>query len=343
MEVQIVKNVWLELKEYIIERDIKKLFIITDKNIYNLYKENIDTFINKNNNLFIMEPGEEHKNIHTVHLVYKELLNKEIDRDGVILSIGGGVVGDLAGFVASTYKRGIRYIQVPTTLLSQVDSSIGGKVGIDFEGYKNVIGSFYFPMTTFVDTSFMKTLSQREITCGLGEILKYGLIIDYDFFKYMRSNITKMYEKDKEVILHAITKSISIKQSIVEKDKLDMGLRKILNFGHTVGHGIESYYKYKIFNHGEAVILGMVYESYIAKEKGLIDNSYFQEIFKTLNPLVQTRKFNEEEINRIIDYMKNDKKNKNGNISFVLPIGKGKVGMFNNIGEDIIKKILGDR
>ena len=250
------------------------------------------------------------------------------------------MVGDLAGFIASTFKRGIAYIQIPTSLLAQVDSSIGGKVGIDYRGLKNIIGSFYFPQLVFIDVSLLKTLSYRDVICGLAEILKYGLISDYHLFKYACSNFDKVFNKNEDLLLELVNSSVHIKQEIVKKDKLDKGERRILNFGHTIGHGIESLYDFNKYNHGEAVILGMIYESYIGMEMGLIDSSYFIEIYNSLIELIKPIRFKEDEIKSLLDLMRNDKKNLDNKFIFILPTGKGQVGVFDNIDTDLIIKSL---
>ncbi len=340
MVCRMVDNIWEELRQYLIKDNF---ILVTDSNVYNLYKDEVDGLLNGRENIYIIPSGETNKNIEELSKIYKFLIGKNMDRKGKIFCLGGGVVGDLAGFAAATYKRGVEYIQIPTTLLSQVDSSIGGKTGIDFMGYKNIIGSFYFPLITLIDTSFIHTLPEREITCGLGEIIKYGLIEDYDFFKHIKKNIKKIYNRDMRVLPGIIEKSMDIKSSIVEEDKLDSGLRQKLNFGHTFGHSIESFFEYQKYNHGEAVILGMLYESNIAYQKTLIDKEYYDEILEVLRPLVEQITFNNDEIKILLDYMKNDKKNKEGKISFVLPVGKGKVDLFYDVDEElIIKSILND-
>lgn len=337
MVAKIVDNVWEILKPYTLKDDY---YIITDSNIYNLYKEEILDLISNSDNLIILKPGEQSKSLGELSNIYKSLIEKSISRNGVILSLGGGVVGDLSGFAASTFKRGIKYIQIPTTLLSQVDSSIGGKTGIDYLGFKNIIGSFYFPMETLVSPVFIKTLPNREITCGIGEIIKYGLISDYDLFKYTMDNLDKIYNRDMIVLMNIIEKSIKIKSSIIEIDRYDTGIRQKLNFGHTIGHSIESLYNYEKYNHGEAIILGIIFESKIAFQRGLINEDYYLEIISNLKPLMEIPKFNEDDINKLLEYMRNDKKNMDGKIRFVLPIAKGKVDIFQNIDDLTIRWAL---
>lgn len=344
MENIIGNNILCELSKYLKYKNINNLYIITDETVNNLYMDYLKSFIDDwTLNIYVIPSGEKSKSIETVLLIYDDMIENNINRDTMILSFGGGVVGDIAGFIASTYKRGLKYIQIPTTLLSQVDSSIGGKVGIDYGGYKNIIGSFYFPKITYIDMCFLSTLPYREIICGLGEILKYGLIYDYELFRFTKNNIDNIHRKDLTTLLTIIERSVAIKKEIVSKDKYDYGLRRILNFGHTIGHSIETHYGFTKFNHGECVILGMIYESYMGKDLGLIDDEYFNEIHGILGELVKPIKFNENEIKDLLNFMKNDKKNINDNITFILPCDKGKVDIYYNISQEkIIKSLKGE-
>lgn len=337
MVAKLVDDIWNELEIYTLSNDY---LLVTDKNIYKFYGEEINRLVNSKDNIYVMEAGEESKSLDVLTEIYNRMIDKTISRKGLIISLGGGVVGDLSGFAAATYKRGIAYIQVPTSLLSQVDSSIGGKTGINFHGLKNIIGSFHFPRITLIDSSFLKTLPTKEILSGLGEILKYGLIYDYDFYKYIIENKDKILNRDLRVLNSVIKKSIEIKSNIYQEDKYDLGIRQTLNFGHTIGHGIESLYDYKIYSHGEAVILGMIYESTIAREKGLISFEYYNEIISGLSGVVEPVIFDEDMINELIDHMKNDKKNEGGEITFCLPTGLGKVDIFKDIDKDMIKRVL---
>ncbi|NLV89193.1 MAG: 3-dehydroquinate synthase [Tissierellia bacterium] len=335
MKYRIVDDIWGQLKFYT-EGD--NYLLITDENIYSLYKENIDSLLNGKDNIYLIKPGEKNKNLSEIGKIYDYLIGKNIERDGLILSLGGGMVGDMAGFAAATYKRGINYVQIPTSLLAQVDSSIGGKTGIDHGGYKNIIGAFHFPLETLIDIRFLKTLSERDISSGLGEVIKYGIIEDYSFFKYVQENIKKIYGKSEEILSFIVERSVEIKASIVKKDKFDLNLRQKLNFGHTIGHGMESFFNYERYYHGEAVILGMLIEANIAYKKGLIDYNYYEEIRNTLTNLVEPYEFSDEELNTIIQIMKNDKKNRDGKIAFILPVGKGEVEIFFDVEETLIKE-----
>lgn len=343
MEMIVGKHLYNEIAEFLWEKSKSQIYIITDENVAKYHLKEFTSYLNSFNfSVYKIKPGEKSKCIKVVEDIYLDLIKNKLDRNSIILCFGGGVVGDIAGFVASTYLRGIDYIQIPTTLLSQVDSSIGGKVGIDYNIYKNMIGSFYFPICNFVDINFLSTLKKEELTSGIGEVLKYGIIIDYSFFKYVRENINNIYALHEEVLLHIVNRSIEIKKEIVEQDEMDIGIRRILNFGHTIGHGFESFSGLSKYSHGEAVIIGMIYESYIAKEIGFIDNQYFDEIFNTLYPLVENRLriLPDNSINNIMDILSHDKKNKDGNIVLVLPAGKGKVKIFDNVSNDIIIRAI---
>ncbi len=341
MESVIGQGVIKELKKYIKKYNPKNIYIITDDIVNKLYINDLIEIIKDfNYHVYVIPNGEQAKNFDTVTSIYDHLIENNMDRNTLILSFGGGVVGDITGFVAATYKRGLKYIQIPTTLLAQVDSSFGGKVGINYKNYKNIIGSFYLPEIIVVDIEFLKTLDKRQITCGLAEVLKYGLIYDYDFFKFVSCNINRIYSLDSEILLKIVNRAIEIKVKIVDKDLYDKGIRQILNFGHTIGHSIESYYDFSKFNHGESVILGMIYESFIAKEMGLIDERYFNEIYGVLKSIVAPINFKGDEIGKLYEIMKNDKKNIDNNIGFILPVGRGKVDLFTNVDEKIIFESL---
>ncbi|MBQ7256328.1 MAG: 3-dehydroquinate synthase [Abditibacteriota bacterium] len=222
-----------------IEKDFPGInkFFITDKNVYSLYKKILPK------NTFLINPGEENKNLQTFEYLTNELLKNNIHRDNMIVAFGGGVVGDMAGFVASTILRGIDFIQIPTTLLAMTDSSIGGKTGIDTEQGKNLIGSFWQPKSVYINPTFLKTLPEKEYRNGMAEVIKYSLI----------SNLNLSGNEE-----NIIYNSCKIKADIVSKDEREKGIRKVLNFGHTIGHVIEKYYNYSKFSHGEAVAIGMI-------------------------------------------------------------------------------------
>jgi len=341
MEITIGYNILDKIKGCLSKLGANRVYTIVDENVYKMHEKKVRELVEGLNNIFyIMPSGENTKSIEHVLRVYDDLIEKRVDRNTVIISIGGGVTGDISGFIAFTFKRGLKYIQIPTTLLAQVDSSIGGKVGINYKGYKNIIGSFYFPENTIIDISFLETLDRRQVTSGLGEILKYGLISDYEFFRFVSKSINSIYSCNNEVLLPIIKRAVSIKESIVNQDITDRGHRKILNFGHTIGHSIESFYGFNRYNHGEAVMLGIMYESNIAKYMGLISEEYFMEICEILQKIVMPVQFNDEEIDELLNKMENDKKNQKDGIAFILPVAKGKVDIFNSIEKELIIKSL---
>lgn len=335
-------KIGIDLREDIINYlDIlnpNKIFLLTDNNIYNIYEEYIINILNKHNyNISTIASGEEYKSIESVLDIYDELIENNYGRNDLFIGFGGGIIGDIGGFIASTYMRGIKYIQIPTTLLAQVDSSIGGKTGFDYRGIKNIIGSFYFPEKTFIDIEFIKTLDKRNIISGFGEILKYGLIDDFSFFNNI---VNSDLEFNTDKLLKIVEKSIETKIKFVNEDKNDHGKRRELNFGHTIGHGIESLYNFERYNHGEAIILGMQYESYIGYLSGKIEEDYLNKILDSLSKLITPIKFDNDEIESIIEIMEKDKKNIANSISMILPIGKGKVKFFEEINTEYIKIAL---
>ena len=249
------------------------LFVITDQNVFDLYNEKlIQALIGYKLSFVILPPGEKSKSLDTYHQAIQTLIEKGIKRNHLILAFGGGVIGDLAGFIASTLYRGISYIQIPTTLLAQVDSSIGGKVGIDLKEGKNLIGSFYDPKFVFIDPSFLKTLSKREYNNGLAEMIKAGLIGDKKLYSYL-------LEHDK-VTVTEITEAIQVKRNVVLIDPYDKKERMYLNFGHTFGHAIEKKHKYETYLHGEAISYGMLIALQIGIQIGETKEELYQEVKK---------------------------------------------------------------
>ena len=316
-----------------------KLLIITDENIYKIYGSKFFKYFHEYEYaLHVVKPGEENKNIEEAKIIYEKMIARNLDRNTLIVALGGGMVGDLAGFVSATYMRGIKYIQIPTTLLAQVDSSVGGKVAVNFGGYKNLIGSFYQPDMVLMDTNFLKTLSREEFISGVGEIIKYGFIQDYILLEYIEDNISDMTNYNNTVIEKIILSSVKIKKNIVEIDENESSTRMLLNFGHTIGHGIESLNEFKKYKHGISVMIGMFYESKLAFNRGLISREFMNEIEKIISKFIDIPIFTNSEINEILEKLKKDKKNKNGRPVVILPQGKGKVKVFYDVEYSDIKK-----
>ena len=262
---------------------------------------------------FKFNANEKNKSQKNINKILKTLLNKNFSRKDCLISIGGGITGDVGGFAASLYKRGLQFINLPTTLLSQVDSSIGGKTGINTKEGKNLIGSFYQPKIVISDTEFLKTLTKREIICGYGEILKHSLILNKTFYKYLDNNASNILELKTPYIEKAIFESCKIKKFIVEKDEKEIGIRKILNFGHTFAHAYEATLGYsKRLNHGEAVILGIISALKFSLKNKLIKTKEFQKIVnhivKMRLPLNIKNYFSLKNLNSIVLFMMKDKK-----------------------------------
>ncbi len=305
----------------------KKIFILTDKNVDKFYGDKVLKELSDfgyDTKKLVLEAGEETKSFFTLPKIYDELLNFKLTRSDLIITLGGGVIGDLGGFVASTYLRGISFIQVPTTLLAQVDSSVGGKVGIDLDRGKNLVGSFYHPKKVIIDPEVLKSLSDRVFNDGMAEVIKYGCIKDKDFFDKL------MKYKDKEEVMNNIEYIIhnccKIKKEVVEKDEKDTGERMLLNFGHTIGHAIEKYYKYNKYTHGEAVAIGMyeitkISEASFETEKGTAD------IIKNILIKYNLPYKLDIALNEIKETISLDKKNINNklNLIFLNKIGESKI------------------
>ncbi len=252
----------------------RDLLIVTNTTVAQLYLGTVrDGFPDRRIAECILPDGEQHKTLQTAGWVFDALVGKRMNRDAVVLALGGGVVGDIAGFAAACYQRGIAYVQVPTTLLAQVDSSVGGKTGVNHSGGKNLIGAFYQPLAVVADTDTLATLPDRELRAGLAEIIKYGCVWDPLLFDWVDHNMAKLLARDTDALTYAISRSCEIKATIVAKDEREQNLRAILNFGHTFGHAIEAATGYETYLHGEAVGLGMLIAADLSQRLGLIDKA----------------------------------------------------------------------
>ncbi|WP_026506024.1 3-dehydroquinate synthase [Butyrivibrio sp. NC3005] len=303
----------------------RKICIITDSNVRPLYLDCVRDLLKSVGKVFAfeIEAGEDNKNLNTVRNIYGYLIENHFDRHDLLVALGGGVVGDITGFAASTYLRGIAFIQIPTTLLAQTDSSIGGKTGVDFEGYKNMVGAFYMPALVYINTEVLKTLDDRQFAAGFAEVMKYGLIMDQEFYFWLIENMYEIQEKDNEVLTHMIYRSCECKKEVVEKDPKEQNERALLNFGHTIGHAIEKASNFKLL-HGECVALGSIAAAYISMKKGLIETGTCYEIRDMFVPFNLPISVENIEPNQIAELIKSDKKVDNGTIRFILlhDIGK---------------------
>jgi 3-dehydroquinate synthase len=301
-----------------------KCLIVVDKNVpKKLINKVLNSLPKKSMSIHYFNATEKNKNQKSVDNILSVLLRKNFNRNDCIISIGGGITGDVSGFAASIFKRGLKFVNIPTTLLSQVDSSIGGKTGINNKYGKNLIGSFYQPSLIISDINFLKSLPRREVICGYGEILKHAIISDKKFFTFLNTNGSKILDLKSPFIENAIFKSCSIKKKIVETDEKEMGIRKILNFGHTFAHAYEAALGYsKKLNHGEAVILGIKTATKFSLTNQILNFKEFNLIENHLNKLNLPRHINKlfstKKINKILSFMKKDKKNNTNKINLVL-------------------------
>ena len=317
------------INKFISKNKYNKVFILVDSNTY---KYCLSLFLEKYLNeikakLITIKNGEENKNTKSLNTIWNKISKLGGDRNSLLINLGGGLVSDLGGFVASTYNRGIHFINIPTTLLSIVDASIGGKVGINLKKLKNQVGVFNYPKLILIDTSFLQTLPNRELKSGYAEMIKHGLIFEKKYYK----KLSKLKNIDSKLSTELIYNSITIKNKIVNKDPKEKNLRKILNFGHTLGHAIESHFldrkKSKTILHGEAIAIGMILESYISYKILKMPYEQCLDIKQTMKSKFKKIKINNEDAKSILELIKFDKKNKNGKVLFVLlyEIGKSKI------------------
>lgn len=331
-------NDWPKLQDQIVEINPSTIFVIVDENTekYCLHRllDNLEAKIN----IIRTASGEYNKSLSTCQTVWTQLIHKGADRHSLIINLGGGVVGDLGGFCASTYMRGIHFIHLPTTLLSQVDSSAGGKTGVDFRGFKNIIGVISDPDAVFVFTEFLETLDPIQIRSGYAELLKYGLIADKKAWKSL-SSISELKDMDFESL---VFQALNTKRDITSTDPYEIGLRKILNFGHTIGHAIESYWmdSRTPLLHGEAVAIGMISEAFLSYRIGKITESELFEIRKSIIRLYGHHPKYVKPHDNILKLMKSDKKNINGEYRFALLDSVGKACYDVPVSPDFVEESL---
>ena len=333
-----------KLASYLVPTHYSKIFILVDDNTSQYCLQHLLNNLATEVEIEIieLESGEVHKNISTCNEVWAALSELGADRKSIIINLGGGVISDLGGFVACTFKRGIDFINIPTTLLSMVDASIGGKNGVDLGNLKNQIGIIREPKAVIVDTQFLNTLPQNEMRSGLAEMLKHGLIFDKKYWDKFK-NIKDLITEDLNELIH---QSIEIKNTIVCEDLTENGIRKSLNFGHTLGHAIESYFlendnKTSLL-HGEAIAVGMILESFISREKELLTNEEYQEIKYIINDIFERVEFSQIDIEKIIELLIFDKKNEFGKVQFALLDGIGKIKINQESDNELIYKAFED-
>ncbi len=348
-DILIKEGVIAELAHYL--KNVKMAYrfaIITDDTVKALYGGKLQKDLlahGLNSELIAFPAGEKNKSRETKAWIEDRMLENNFARDSAVIALGGGVVGDMAGYVAATYTRGIPYIQIPTTLVACVDSSIGGKTAVDTPHGKNLIGSFYQPRRVYIDVATLSTLNEKEIREGLAEVIKYGVISESSLFSYVDQNIDKIFSYDCEALTYIVKRGCEIKARVVEKDERESDLRKILNFGHTIGHAVENLSGYTI-SHGQAISIGMVAEGELALEMGLWKENELVSLTALLEKAGLPTKMPEEmDIKNVIETMKLDKKSRGGQIEMVLPKAIGSMsqtrdGYAHKIDESFIEKVL---
>ncbi len=304
----------------------RKIAVITDSNVEGLYKNDICDLLSKITDTVVsytIPAGEDHKHLDEIRKIYEFLMDHHFDRHDLLIALGGGVVGDMCGFTAATYLRGVSFIQIPTTLLSQTDSSIGGKTGVDLNGVKNMVGAFYMPKLVYTNVSTLKTLDERQFASGFAEVMKHGLIKDQDYYSWIIENMYEINDKEPSVILEMVKRSCEIKKAVVEKDPTEKGERALLNYGHTLGHAIEKYMDFKML-HGECVALGCVAAAFISYKRGLLSDEEFYEIRDMFVPFNLPISIDPVDKETVLDITRSDKKADSDKIRFVLlkKIGK---------------------
>lgn len=320
----------------------KKVCIVTDSHVAPLYADQLKEYlipIEESVTEFVFEAGEASKTLATVQKLYEHLIQNHFERKDILIALGGGVVGDLTGFAAATYLRGVDFIQIPTTLLSQVDSSIGGKTGVDFDCYKNMVGAFHMPKLVYINLHTLDTLDDRQFASGMGEVLKHGLIRNASYYEWILGNLYEIEEKEPEVLQHLVSESCKIKRAVVEKDPTEQGDRALLNFGHTIGHAIEKLKDFTML-HGECVALGCVAAAYISWQRGsLLEEEFFEirDMFVGFGLPISFTGLNTEDI---IDTSRSDKKMSGGQVKFILLKGIGKAVIDKTVTEQEMKEAI---
>ena len=319
----------------------RRICIVTDSTVAGLYLEEVRERLAgccKEVVTFVFPAGEENKNLKTVQALYETLILNHLDRKDLLVALGGGVTGDITGFTAATYLRGIDFVQIPTSLLAQVDSSIGGKTGVDFDSYKNMVGAFHMPKLVYINVSTLTTLSDEQFISGMGEIIKHGLIKDSAYFDWLIENHDRILARDKDVLMEMIRVSCNIKRVVVENDPTEKGDRAMLNFGHTLGHAIERYLDLKL-SHGACVGIGCCLASVISYNRGDITEDELHKIIHAFDMFgFPTLKDYPVDADAVIEYTKNDKKMVGDKIKFILLHTIGDAYINTNVVPDDMKK-----
>lgn len=320
----------------------KKMAVVTHPRIEHLYGEAVMTSLQKSGfspMLIRIPEGEKNKTLAQVNSIYDRLVQHRFERSSALIALGGGVIGDMTGFAAATFLRGISYIQCPTTVVAQVDASIGGKTWVDHPDGKNLIGAFHQPALVFIDSATLSTLSQREFVAGLAEVVKYGVILDADFFGFLEDHVDALLARDQKTVAYCIKKSAEIKAMVVSQDEKESGIRKILNYGHTVGHAIETATDYQIYKHGEAVAIGMAVAARMSYQLGLLPKGEMERQIRLLSMLGLPVGMPKVSESKIVKIMERDKKVDGGKIYFILAEKIGSVEI-RSIDRELLSTLL---
>jgi 3-dehydroquinate synthase len=317
-DVLIGKGIIKKLSKELNKRKLpSSLFVIIDKNVKHKYSDLLIELGVKTKSTFVLTANEKNKTYETLQRIHKRMIEAKLVRNSLVIAIGGGITGDVGGFAASTYMRGIKYVQIPTTLLAAVDSSVGGKTGINFNNTKNIIGSFHQPALVMIDTNFFNTLPKEEIICGTGELTKYAFTTSKVFSNYFIKNLSQIISLNTTVISKVIYESIKYKGDVVANDEKETGLRKVLNFGHTFAHAIEVEQNHKI-KHGQAVVAGIACALHLSNKVGLLEYEQLHSFLNIVKPLKRYVNVSNYNRNKLFSVMERDKKNDDGEIKFVL-------------------------
>jgi 3-dehydroquinate synthase len=319
------------------------VIVVTDRIVEKLYLRHVTSSLKHHAfsvHSVVIPPGEHQKSLRTADRIFTHLIKNRIGRDSAIVALGGGVVGDLAGFVAATYLRGLPLAQIPTTILSQADSSVGGKVAVNHPLGKNMIGAFHQPKCVISDVDVHRTLPLREVVCGLGEVVKSSIIADAELFDFIEQHLDNLLRLDQDALISVIHRCCEIKASIVSKDEFEWGQRIILNYGHTVGHALEAAGDYTSYKHGEAVLLGMWVENVVARRRRLIGEEMYQRVQRLLGRLLPRIRFSNVRVKEALAAMSIDKKVLDGKMRMVLAKKIGEVCVVEGIGKDEILSAL---
>lgn len=343
-DICIGQNILNELKDYLPDISSgKKIAIITNPKLGRLYGDGLYQQLKRAGFMPVvieLPAGEKYKTLKSVSNIYDVLTREKFERNSAVFALGGGVIGDIAGFVAATYLRGVPYLQIPTSLLAQVDSSIGGKTGVNHPLGKNLIGAFYQPVLVWVDVGVLKTLPRRELIAGMAEVVKYGVIADERFFSFIEDNYNKILSLEQGSLIHMVERSCQIKAMVVSSDEREKGLRAILNFGHTIGHAVETLTDYKRYKHGEAVAMGMVCAARLAFLTGVCNQDVHKRIARLCSLIGLRTSIPQVEFTALWDILQRDKKVINEKVRFILPVRLGEVKIIEDVDRGLLQEAV---